>query len=356
MVRIHNTLTESTFRMDQAASVISTLNSALYISFYPTLSAQPIELPTERADPPAVFVIANSLVVSDKAVSAKTQYNLRVVETLVGARVLADRLRVKVGRTEKVTFREVLGRWILGDEKELGKGIGVGQLKAGLERVLEESAEGLKPPPGKVADGQLGVTLEEMISMSGLPGPEFHQLYLSWVEGRCSTGQLSPVLIYGARPVEATHFHLYSRAKHVFSEALRVLQFRDLCLESQSSSLLSVEDTLQALGKLMNESHESCSDLFDCSCPELDQLTALARASGAYGSRLTGAGWGGCTVSLVCESKVEEFKKKLKEGYPKYRGLTEEELNEVVFATKPSSGAFGRFAYILCQCVNAIRH
>jgi len=96
----------------------------------------------------------------------------------------------------------------------------------------------------------------------------------------------------------------------------------------------------------MNESHESCSDLFDCSRPELDELVALARVSGAYGSRLTGAGWGGCTVSLVCEGRVGEFKKKLKEGYPKYRGLTEEELNEVVFATKPSSGAFGMFPCI----------
>ena len=99
----------------------------------------------------------------------------------------------------------------------------------------------------------------------------------------------------------------------------------------------------------MNESHKSCSELFDCSCPELDELVALARASGAYGSRLTGAGWGGCTVSLVCESEVEGFKKRLKEGYPKYRGLTEEELNEVVFATKPSSGAFGGYSYGLCQ-------
>ena len=171
--------------MDQAASVISTLNSALYISFYPTLSVQPIELPTEQADPPAVFVIANSLVVSDKAVSAKTQYNLRVVETLVGARILADRLGVRIERTEKVTFREVLGRWISGaDEKEVGKDVGVEKLKDGLERILVE-VEGLRPPPEKAMDGQLGVTLEEMINLSGLPEPEFHQLYLSWVEGGC---------------------------------------------------------------------------------------------------------------------------------------------------------------------------
>jgi len=181
--------------MDQAASVISTFNSALYISFYPTLSAQPIELPTERAVPPAVFVIANSLVVSDKAVSSKTQYNLRVVETLVGARVLANRLGVKVGRTEKVTFREVLGRWISGDEKTSGKEIEMEELKNGLERILVE-VEGLKPPPEKITDGHFGVTLEEMIDLSGLPEPEFHQLYLSWVEGACCAGQSPSILTH----------------------------------------------------------------------------------------------------------------------------------------------------------------
>jgi len=173
--------------MDQAASVISTLNSALYISFYPTLSAEPVELPTERTDPPAVFVIANSLVVSDKAVSAKTQYNLRVVETLVGARILARRLGVKIGRAEKVTFREVLGRWIFGDEKELGKAVELGRLKDGLEMILVE-VEYLRPPPEMAINGQLGVTLEEMVNLSGLPESEFHQLYLSWVEGRRFTG------------------------------------------------------------------------------------------------------------------------------------------------------------------------
>jgi len=181
--------------MDQAASVISTLNSALYISFYPTLSAEPIELPTERADPPAVFVIANSLVVSDKVVSAKTQYNLRVVETLVGARILAGRLGVRVGRTEKVTFREVLGRWVSGGEEESGKEIEMEKLKDGLERILVE-VEGLKPPPTKVIDGQLGVSLEEMVSLSGLTEPEFHHLYLSWVEGRFFTSQLYSIPTY----------------------------------------------------------------------------------------------------------------------------------------------------------------
>ena len=60
--------------------------------------------------------------------------------------------------------------------------------------------------------------------------------------------------------------------------------------------------------------------------------------------------WGGCTVSLVRENEGEEFKKELNEGYLKYQGVTEEELNEIVFATKSSSGAFGMFlVFRYCQ-------
>jgi galactokinase len=163
--------------MDQAASVISTLDSALYVTFFPKLSAELIRLPTTLTNPPAVFVIANSLVVSDKAVSAKTQYNLRVVETLVGARVLAKELGVSVGEKEKVTYREVLGRWAGEADEELN----IAKLQDVLEKILVK-CETLKPVR-EAGNTELGVTLAEMISLSDLSEAAFHELYLSWVEG-----------------------------------------------------------------------------------------------------------------------------------------------------------------------------
>ena len=160
--------------------------------------------------------------------------------------------------------------------------------------------------------------------------------------------------------MEATHFKLYKRAKHVFTEALRVLEFRDVCLAAahiaETSETVS-QATLRTLGQLMDDSQESCKNLYECSCPELDQLTALARESGAYGSRLTGwfisywqllyiisisgAGWGGCTVSLVIESDIPSFVNKLRKEYPAYQSLSDEQFSAAVFATKPGEGAFG---------------
>ncbi|KAJ3867930.1 galactokinase gal [Lentinula novae-zelandiae] len=300
--------------MDQAASVISVPSSALYISFFPELSASAVPLPTG-----AIFIIANSLVVSDKAVTAKHNYNLRVVETLAAARILARHLELKVEKTEKVTLREVVGR-LAGEVEEVGA-MPVEWLLETLKR-MEREIECLKPKKSS-GEGQFGVTMEEMIEMSGMTADEFKEVYLSWVE------------------VEATQFQLYKRAKHVFSEASRVLQFRRICLAAESSP--SPSDVIKDLGKLMNESQTSCDELFQCSCPELNELTNIAKDAGAIGSRLTGAGWGGCTVSLVAEGDVNAFIKKVSATYGPYKGLQDTALREVIFATKPSSGACGEF-------------
>jgi len=66
----------------------------------------------------------------------------------------------------------------------------------------------------------------------------------------------------------------------------------------------------------MYDSHASLRDDFEVSCEELDQLVELARpVDGVYGSRMTGGGFGGCTVTLVKKSSVEKCIEAIKKGY-----------------------------------------
>lgn len=292
--------------MDQAASILSLPHHPLYISFYPKLA--PTQIPLISTNPATCFVIANSMKVSDKLVNAKAQYNLRVVETLVGARVLARGLGVEIGLNEKITFREVLSRW--SRETQGSDTEDVKALEIALEQIIPEVERVLG-----VGNGKDGLTLDEMIEATGLSNSSFNDIYFSWVE------------------VEATYFQLYKRAKHVYTEALRVLKFRKHSLSSSS------EDSHKELGRLMDESHASCRDLFECSCPELDELVVLAKRAGAWGSRLTGAGWGGCTVSLVIESEVPAFIASIRRAYAPYEALDDIKLQDVVFSTKPGGGA-----------------
>lgn len=171
-------------RMDQAASVMSLAGSALYVSFFPKLSAEAIPLPGPRPEhpscPAATLICANSLVVSDKAVHAKYQYNLRVVESLGAARVLAVRLGVNVGPRERITLREVMARFIGEPQDQTEEN--VDKVKEGLERMVQV-VECLRPECAGDGD-QLGVTLETMIEWSCMGEAMFKDVYLSWVEGR----------------------------------------------------------------------------------------------------------------------------------------------------------------------------
>jgi galactokinase len=164
--------------MDQAASIMSNPSSALYISFYPLLSASAVPLP-----PGAVFVCANSLVVSDKALSAKRGYNLRVVETLVAARILGNSLGLDIGLKDKITLREVVGKFA--GEKYGGEDMGPDALEKVLA-TLEQRLDVLKPNNTPKDADQFGVTMEEMIEMSGLSQNIFHEVYLSWVDSELS--------------------------------------------------------------------------------------------------------------------------------------------------------------------------
>ena len=99
---------------------------------------------------------------------------------------------------------------------------------------------------------------------------------------------------------------LYRRARHVISENQRTLA---------AAELLEAGD-LEGFGRLMAESHASMRDDFEISCPEMDILVDLALAQeGVYGSRMTGGGFGGCSVSVVSSDAAEDFMAKVGEGY-----------------------------------------
>ena len=108
---------------------------------------------------------------------------------------------------------------------------------------------------------------------------------------------------------------LLRRCRHVIRENARVL--------AAAEALRNGE--LQKVGQLMYESHASLRDDYEVSCPELDILVELARSiPGAYGSRMTGGGFGGCTVSLVDEKSVERFKADVTAGYERATGIRAE--------------------------------
>ena len=85
----------------------------------------------------------------------------------------------------------------------------------------------------------------------------------------------------------------------------------------------------------MNESQKSCKELYDCSSTELDKFIEFALKNGALGSRLTGAGWGGCTVSMILIKNAQNFVNLMKKDF--YLGDKSE--NNDIFISSPSSGA-----------------
>jgi galactokinase len=96
------------------------------------------------------------------------------------------------------------------------------------------------------------------------------------------------------------------RANHVITENARTLA----AVEALKLG------NLPQFGKLMNASHESLREDYQVSCPELDLLVEIAgRCTGVYGARMTGGGFGGCTVNLVKTGQVENFIAEITEAY-----------------------------------------
>lgn len=116
-----------------------------------------------------------------------------------------------------------------------------------------------------------------------------------------------------------------ARARHVVLEDMRVTDF------------LAAAKTgdLARMGKLMAESHRSLKEDYEVSCEELDFLAdAATQVAGVHGARMTGGGFGGCTVNLVDKARVAAFTASIREIYKaKYN------LDPAVYVCTPSAGA-----------------
>ncbi|KAF9579855.1 galactokinase, partial [Lunasporangiospora selenospora] len=236
--------------MDQACSILSKPKSALFIEFHPVLKVTPVTFPSTR--PSIAFVIANTLVTSDKAVTAPVRYNLRVVETRGAARILARELGIPIPDSGKVHLKQVFDAYF-----ETSDCSTEGKSEAELEiEKLKEMGNIVERILG-TDEIRSGISFTKMCAMAGLSEDEFTRLYIQ-------------------QPIQAKVFHLYRRAKHVYSEERRVVQFRDICEKALHRKDLVSETLFLQLGELMNASQDSCHNLYDCSCEELEELTALA--------------------------------------------------------------------------------
>ncbi|KAI5949667.1 GAL1 [Candida margitis] len=308
--------------MDQCASVYGEQGKALFIEFQPQLKGTPFEFPVKNL----TFVITNSLQVSNKYETAPIHYNLRVVEMAIAGDLLAKKLGVEgkpgIARDSNVdtySLRGVMegycGPW---DGENLKEGA------AKLSKMIDVVS--------KTLTEKKGYTVEQCCKELGITAEEFHLKYLEKI------------------PVKFDVLKLYQRSLHVYRESLRVLQ----TLQLLSSPVEDESKFFQAFGSLMNESQHDLDVLNESSNSKLNEICAIALDNGAYGSRVTGAGWGGSIVHLTSTENLPRLTSSLIDTYYKreFPQIKEEEIQEAVIDSKPATGSCLLSAEIIDKLVN----
>lgn len=301
--------------MDQSASVFSERGSALYVSFSPSLTARPVHFP--KTNPELCFLIAQSFVVADKYVTGPIHYNLRVVECSLAAAYLNAASNPK-------------GTQLPTDAAPLGI-----SLKGFHDTYYASHAD----KAGKPVKDQL----RELISLTEATLDKAEGYTREEIAGKLgvSVGELD-ARFTSKFPVRADRFKLRQRALHVFREALRVYDFMSLLEDPANHPDGAGADTTaynERLGALLNDTQDSCRDDYECSCAEIDDICSIARRAGSYGSRLTGAGWGGCSVHLVPADKVGAVREAWEKEYYSKRELTPDQKEGAVVESRPGSGS-----------------
>jgi galactokinase len=284
--------------MDQAASLLSQPNYAQFIEFYPKLSTKPVKLPKDL-----LFLISNSLVEASKAANARHQFNLRVVEVNLAAKILAK--HYKIDNSALISLKHV----------QLSSGL---SLPALINEIRAKRLLSTQPYTREIIENILNVKLEGLFS---------------------ENANLLAIVKDNSQ-----RYELFNRVLHVYSEAQRVVSTVEL-LDSSSVSNHSIST---AFGSLLNSSHTSLRVLYEASDPQLDELVRIITKCDQrfVGCRLTGAGWGGSCIAAFqgTEEDLRECVRKaiLPQYYRDIKRLNIESnsnLDDYCFITSPSAAA-----------------
>ncbi|MBM3333319.1 galactokinase [Candidatus Sumerlaeota bacterium] len=250
--------------MDQAVCLLGQKDHAARIDFFP-LQVEPVSF----GEGVEVF-LADSGVRVEKSSAGRALFNRRPIEC----------------RLALALFK----KWAASHDRDAPWGKWIGQ---GHERV-RYWGDLVKPPLKLPHESLLPAIREALVQPRYTTADLIKHLGLGEIELR------ETYLKMGAdeyMPEPSDGFRLRQRAEHVVAEALRV---------EQAVAALR-ERNWGRLGNLISASHESCRDLYEISCPEIERLVTAAAETGALASRLTGAGFGGCTLHLVGQDSGERF-------------------------------------------------
>ncbi len=263
--------------MDQAVSILGRRDHALFIEFDP-LRVRAIKMPADAA-----LVVADSRQIADKSGMVRAVYNRRVVECSLAARILGRALKLD-GVTILGDVIRPLPKWNATDLVEKLAATSPARLDADLRQ----------------AANILGVTQHALDADLLGQGP-------------------TRIALDPTRPLE-----VLKRARHVLTETERV---------TDAARALEA-GRLDEMGTLMDASHQSLADDFECSTQRLDALVECAHCGGALGARLTGAGFGGSIVALCDVSNADAVIESIDRGYyaKHYLGAPPENWRAVLHA------------------------
>jgi len=270
--------------VDQTVTLLAQKNTAFSIK---SDSFEKITLPKGL-----VFMVTNSLTPTPKLFTQGTRQNKRIVECRIALKMLTRKLDIKDSLNIK-TLSE-------------------------LQTFLDFNTKDMLD------------LLEEHIEKRSYQAAELEKFFET---------QLMKVVtdIPNADAVINQNFDFfpYHRAYHVLKECERAQKFKELCEKNS-------EDVGLQLGNLLNESQHSAKTMYDCSSEELEKIITLCQKLGAFGTRMTGGGWGGCCVSLIREKDIQTFRDTIQTEYfmnPTNGLLISDDLDMYVFPSYAGKGA-----------------